>query len=105
MNIDRFKHLWKIFSHINRTKEYGHIFKHGASVDSMLGYINRYVGRTGCGGGPISKQEIRDVLKIAKEKGYIQKIYRYCDGTKTIEHTEYFPKLERIPSRWKFLKG
>lgn len=64
MNIDRFKHLWKIFSHINRTKEYGHIFKHGASVDSMLGYINGYVGRTGCGCGPISKQEIRDVLNL-----------------------------------------
>ena len=105
MNIDRFRHLWKIFSFINKSKDF-HIFKYGASVDTMVGYVNKHA--THWGGYPVSKQEIRDVLKMAKDKGYIKEIYRYYEGNDKIEfnvNCDKVPAYKKIPSSWKFMKG
>lgn len=107
MDLSRFRHVWKLFSHVNKG-EYGHIFKHGASVDTMLGYVNGYARKINYSGCPISKQEIRDVLKMAKEKGYIKEVYRYYVGNQLFEYSaccDGVPGLKKIPSKWVFLKG
>lgn len=107
MDLSRFRHVWKLFSHINKS-EYTHIFKHGASKDTMLSYVNGYARKINFGGCPISKQEIRDVLRIAKEKGYVKEIFRYYKGNTLYEFSECIDGASnfiKIPSRWIFLKG
>ena len=87
MTYDRFSYIWKILYGMYRMDEYGHMFKHGASIDTMYLYVGEWCRRIGY--TRISKSEIKFTLKQACFAGWAKKIPRSYNGFK-------------LPSAYKF---
>lgn len=87
MTYDRLRYIWKVLYSMYRMDEYGHMFKHGASIDTMYMYVAEWCGRIGF--TSISKSEIKFTLKHACNAGWATKISRSYIGFK-------------LPSAYKF---
>lgn len=87
MTYDRFSYIWKILYSMYQMEEYGHMFKHGASLNTVYMYVGEWCRRIGYSN--ISKSEIKFTLKQACSMYWATKIPRSCNGFK-------------LPSTYKF---
>lgn len=87
MTYDRFIYLWKVLYSMHLSEDYSHIFKHGASLNTMYLYVSECCIRRGF--SRISKSEIKYTLKYACFRGWATKIPRSYNGHK-------------LPSAYKF---